>query len=154
MSSYVSLILDIVVLCALAATIVYARKLSGQFGEMRADRKAFEKLIDAINSASARADIATRSLREAAQASSDTLQDKINAARALAGELEIVVEAGDHLAGRLENLARRNPAPARETAPPRETPVERPSRDSSADQPRTRAEKDLLEALRAKQQSG
>ena len=154
MSSYVSLILDIVVLCALAATIVYARKLSRQFGDMRADRKAFEKLIDAINSASARANIATQSLRDAAQHGSDTLQEKINAARALSDELEIVVEAGDHLAQRLETLARRSPTPAREAAPSTTETVTEPRREPVTGQPRTRAEKELLEALRAKQLSG
>jgi hypothetical protein len=152
--NYAGLILDVVVLCALAATILYARKLSRQFADMRADRKTFEKLIEAINNAASRADIATRSLREAAQTGGDQLQDKINAARALADELEIVIEAGDHLAGRLEGAARRNPAPVRDIPLPREPLPERtaPERISAA-QPRTRAEKELLEALRAKQQS-
>jgi hypothetical protein len=159
MGNYAGLILDIIVLCALAATILYARKLSKQFAETRADRKAFEKLIEAINNATARADIATRSLREAAQASGDHLQDKINAARGLADELEIVIEAGDHLASRLEGAGRKSVAPLRETPVarepfPREDIAERnaPERISAA-QPRTRAEKELLEALRAKQQS-
>jgi hypothetical protein len=153
MSPYVSLIFDVIILCVLAATIVYARKLSVQFGDMRADRKAFEKLIDAINNATARADIATRGLREAAQSGSDALQDKINKARGLADELEIIVQAGDHLADRLEGQARRNPAPPRENiVSPRENlPEPRPL--SVAGAPRTRAEKELLEALRAKQQS-
>lgn len=170
MSSYVSLILDIVILGVLAATIIYARKLSRQFGEMRADRKAFEKLIEAINSATSRADIATRNLREAAQASSDILQDKINAARGLADELEIVIEAGDHLATRLEGLARRNPAPPPEAERSSRDPAssisprefaevlrgeapQKPLREQAPGQPRSRAEKELLEALRAKQQS-
>lgn len=179
MSSVVSLILDVVILGVLAATILYARRLSRQFAEMKADRKIFEKLIEAINSAASRADIATRNLREAAQQGGDALQDKINAARSLADELEIVIEAGDNLAGRLEGLARRNPsAPAAasksaraaatisprdaasisprefaETLFSRDDAPEKPLRGHAPGQPRSRAEKELLEALRAKQQS-
>lgn len=158
MSVYVSLILDVIMLGVLGATIFYARRLSKQFNEMKADRKAFEKLIEAINNATSRADAATRSLREAAQQSGDKLQEKINAARGLADELEIIVQAGDHLAERLETLARRNPSPSRdviEDAPAVERhPVDKPVAERpAASQPRTRAEKELLEALRAKQQS-
>jgi hypothetical protein len=154
MNPYVTLILDVITLAALAAAIVYARRLSRQFNEMRADRKAFEKLIEAINNATSRADAATRSLREAAQQSGDRLQDKINAARGLADELEIIVQAGDSLAERLETLARRGgPPQPKEAAPAAEKPAIEKTDKSSAGMPRTRAEKELLEALRAKQHS-
>lgn len=148
MNPYVSLVLDIVILCALCATIVYARRLSRQFGEMQADRKTFQKLIEALNGAATRADAATKSMREAAEGSGDDLQDQINAARTLADELQIIVEAGDHLANRLETLSGRAAAPLQSVAPPVAE-----ERQGSAQMPRTRAEKELLEALRAKQQS-
>lgn len=144
MSPSLSLALDVVILVALGAAIFHARRLSRQFAEIQADRKAFDKLIEAINNAAARADGATRALKEAAQQGGDRLQDRISAARGLADELEIIVEAGDHLARRLEALAERRQSPA-EPAPE--------DRKPAGQQPRSRAEKELLEALRAKQQS-
>lgn len=149
MNPYVGLILDVIILCVLAATIIHARRLSRQFAEMQQGRKTFEKLIEAINQAASRADVATKSLRAAAQQGGDRLQEKINAARGLADELEIIVQAGDSLAGRLEGLARKT-TPLREQAPPRHEYRPEPP---TAPQPRTRAEKDLLDALRAKRQS-
>jgi hypothetical protein len=145
LNASLSFIIDLTILGALGAAIFYARRLSRQFGEMQADRKAFEKLIEAINSAAARADHATKALKEAAQQGGDRLQERISAARGLADELEIIVEAGDHLAKRLETLAERRPPAA--PAAPESAP------DEDRRQPRTRAEKELLEALRAKQQS-
>ena len=151
MNPYIGLILDIIILCVLAATIIHARRLSRQFAEMQQGRKTFEKLIEAINQAASRADIATKSLREAAQQGGDRLQEKINTARGLADELEIIVQAGDSLAARLEGLARKTAAP-REPVPPRNENQPERIPDSRAE-PRTRAEKELLDALRAKRQS-
>jgi ABC-type transporter Mla subunit MlaD len=162
MNSYVSLILDVIILGVLAATIFYARRLSRQITAMQADRKIFEKLIEAINNASARADAATKSLRDAAQQGGDRLQENINAARALSDELEIIVQAGDSLAERLEKLARRNAQAPQESRSPRAeepqaerrvTEKPRAEKPEAASPLRTRAEKELLEALRAKQQS-
>ncbi|TAL30286.1 MAG: hypothetical protein EPN97_12750 [Alphaproteobacteria bacterium] len=151
MNPYAGIILDIIVLCVLAATIIHARRLSRQFAEMQQGRKTFEKLIESINQAAARADGATKSLREAAQQGGDRLQDKINTARGLADELEIIVQAGDSLAGRLEGLARRTSAPREPVLPRNENRTEKVP-DGRAE-PRTRAEKELLDALRAKRQS-
>jgi len=151
MGAWTGLIFDIAILAALAATIFYARRLSKQFNAMQADRKAFEQLIANLNIASSRAEAATKALKEAAQQGGDQLQDRINKARELSDELEIMVQAGDNLAERLQELAegsRKNSSPrAAESAEP-ETPP--PGNDA---QPRTRAEKELLEALKAKQQS-
>lgn len=151
MNPYAGIILDIIILCVLAATIIHARRLSRQFAEMQQGRKTFEKLIESINQAAARADGATKSLREAAQQGGDRLQDRINTARGLADELEIIVQAGDSLAERLEGLARRTSAP-REPVPHRDENRTDKIPDARAE-PRTRAEKELLDALRAKRQS-
>lgn len=143
------LILNIVVLAALAATLVYAHRLSKQFTDMQADRKAFEQLITSLNLASARAEAATQALKEAATQGGDQLQDKINKARALSDELEIMVQAGDNLAHRLQGLAEQG---RKANAP---MPDALPAADDAAPakQPRSRAERELLEALKAKQQS-
>jgi len=153
MGAYTGLIFDIVILAALAATIFYAHRLSKQFNAMQADRKAFEQLIANLNIASSRAEAATKALKEAASQGGDQLQDKINKARELSDELEIMVQAGDNLAERLQGLAegsRKNASAKAEKVSETETPVT-PGNDMP--QPRSRAEKELLEALKAKQQS-
>ena len=133
--------LDIVILGALAATVFYAWRLSGQIDRMQADRRAFETLISALNVAASRAEAAIKSLKDVSQDSGDKLQDKINGARALSEELEIMVQAGDALAERLQALAEKN---RRAAAPSAE-------REPETAGPRTRAEKELLEAVKAKQ---
>ena len=102
MGAYAGLVFDIVILVALGATIFYARKLSAQFSAMKDDRRAMEQLIAALNTASSRAEAAIKSLKEAATTGGDSLQEKINAARGLSDELEIMVQAGDNLAERLQ----------------------------------------------------
>jgi len=137
MNPVVSILFDIVILAALGVTIRYALRLSQQFTQMQADKKAFDTLIQALNLAASRAEAAIQALKEAATGTGDKLQEKINAARALSDELEIMVQAGDNLAERLNTLAEKS----RKAAAPDPEPV----------QPRSRAEKELLEAIKAKQ---
>jgi hypothetical protein len=150
MSPYIGLFFDVIVLGALIATIFHAMKLSRQFKQMQDDKRAFEALISALNVAASRAEAAIGSMKEAATDSGTGLQDKITKARGMAEELEIMVQAGDNLADRLNKLA----TESRKAAPPPAFAAD----DSAADdtqkqslQPRSRAEKELLEALKAKQ---
>jgi len=145
------MIFDIVLLAALGVVMYRAWQLSRQFAEMQANRAAFEQLIQALNVATQRAEGAITGLREAATESADAVQNKINAARALSDELEIMVQAGDSLAERLQNTAARHrPAPPDAPRAAEETP--RPAA-KPATAPRTKAEKELLEAVKAKQKS-
>lgn len=134
MMDVVSLIFDAVVLVALGATIGYAVRLSRLFDKMQADRQAFESLIQSLNLAAGRAEAAIRTLKETAVGSADTVQEKINTARGLAEELEIMIQAGDSLADRLSAAAQKR-APESAAAP-------------QGAQPRSRAEKELLEAVK------
>ena len=145
MNPLLSLSFDIALLTALGVTIFYCFRLSGQFNRLRANARDFETLIQALNLALASVAAAILSLKEDALGSGDALQDKINQSRALFDELEIMIQAGDSLAERLQALAEKNrPEPAREGGPP---PDKNPPREL---QPRTRAEKELLEAVRTK----
>lgn len=142
------LVLDIVLLGALGAVMHRAWILSKQFERTRADRAAFEQLISALNIAAGRAEEAIDGLKEAVQSAGDGLQSKVNSARALQAELEIMLQAGDSLAERLQTLAeksRSSHAPDNAPARPAAAPVAAP-----ATAPRTRAEKELLDALRDK----
>ncbi len=146
MSPMISLIFDIFILIAFGVTIYYCMRLSKQFNEMQANRKVFETLIQSLNVASARAEAVIRSLKESVTNSGDTLQEKMGRARALSEELEIMIQAGDNIANRLQATAEKgrrvevldNPTAVAEALKAEQTP-------------RTRAEKELLEALKAKQ---
>ena len=151
MSSFVTLFFDILILAALGVTIFYCLRLSRQFNQMQANRKAFETLIQSLNVASSRAEAAIRAFKEFATDGGDTLQEKIGRAQAMSDELEIIIQAGDNLANRLQDQAEKSRRAA--------TGDSAPNRATSDDlavgtAPRTRAEQELLEALRAKQKSG
>jgi len=145
MSPFINLFFDIALLTALGVTVFYCFRLSRQFTQMRADRKVFEILIQSLNVASAKADASIRSFRETAIGSGDSLQEKINRSHALFDELEIMIQAGDDLANRLQSLAEKS-----RRAVTSKGGIEVSKLDI---QPRTRAEKDLLEVIRTKQQS-
>ena len=150
MSAIVGLLLNILILAALGVTIFYCLRLSRQFNQMRADRKAFETLIQSLNFASARAEASIQAFRETAVGNGDILQDKINKSRAMSDELEIMIQAGDSLADRLQALAEKTRKPSTE---PEIKQPEIQQKQSPTGEPRTRAEKELLEAVKAKQQS-
>lgn len=149
MNSYIGLFFDVAILAALGATIFHALKLSKQINQMQADRRAFESLISALNVAASRAEAAIKAFKETATDSGDRLQDKINKGRAMADELEIVIEAGDNLAERLTQKASKARRPADEEI---DAPTAAPAPKAGME-PRSRAEKELLEALRAKQKT-
>ena len=157
MSPVFGLLLNILILAALGVTIFYCLRLSRQFDQMRADRKVFETLIQGLNTASARAEASIKSFKEVAVGNGDVLQDKINKSRAMVDELEIMIQAGDSLADRLQGLAEISGKAAaeksRRTSSVDAPEAQQPERHPLAAEPRTRAEKELLDAIKAKQQS-
>jgi hypothetical protein len=144
MNSFAALSFDIVLLAALAVAIFYCVRLSGHFNRMQADRRAFESLIQSLNLASAKAEAAIAKLKDTAVDAGETLQEKTGRARALSEELEIMIEVADSLANRLQALGER----ARQA---NVAPVSSAEVLESA--PRTRAERELLEAVRMKQKT-
>lgn len=143
-----SMIFDVAILATLGFTIVYCIRLSKQFTQMQADRRAFETLIQSLNVAIARADATLKNIRETAMQSGEALQEKNSRARAMADELEIMIQAGDNLANRLQTLAeagRRAHVTQGDNAPVEPLP--------DALKPRSRAEKELIEAMKAKAQT-
>lgn len=153
--SIAGLVLDVFILAALGATIFYCLRLSRQFNQLQADRKAFETLIQSLTVAASRAEAAIKSLKEAAIESGDGLQEKINNARSLFDELEIMIQAGDNLAERLQTLAEKGRRSVQSqgggTAEPRGLDDDDVSAVRVDKQPKSRAEKELMEALKAKQ---
>lgn len=137
MNATINLFLDIFILAALSFTVFYSMNLSKQFNKLRADKVAFENLIRSLNLASSRAESVINSLKETALSGSETLQEKISRSRGMIDELEIMIQAGDGLANRLEALASQRS---------RSYKTENNNSDL-----KTKAEQDLLVAMKAKQ---
>ena len=106
--AYLGTILDIVVLCALAATIFYALRLNNALTAFRGNRKEFEKLIADLSRNVDQAHSAIINLKDAGQAEADFLKEHADRAKRLVEELKDVMDAGEAMAGRLEALAEKN----------------------------------------------
>lgn len=149
MNAAVTIFFDIAIIGALGATIFYCLRLSKLFSQMQADKKSFENLIQGLNIAASKADMVIRTLKETVLESAETLQGKIAAGKSLSDELEIMIQAGDNLAERLQTLAEKG----RRANVPAEDLAEEGTAARPLTQPRSRAEKELLEAIKNKQQS-
>ncbi|QJE73003.1 hypothetical protein HHL28_07800 [Aerophototrophica crusticola] len=158
---FVSLLLDLAVIGLLVATIVYAVRLNKQLAAVKDSRVELEELVRGFAEATAQADGSVKAMRKAAQESGEALSSMITRGRALKEDLDQIVQAADSLANRLEAASGKarqavvpNPAPAaapgRPAAP---TPAQpRPAAapaatGAPASEPRSKAEKELLQAL-------
>ena len=104
----IGLILDVVIVVLLGATIFYAIRLSKYLDAFRSNRADMEYLIRELSSQITRAQAGVTALDDAAKQSGEDLQTLVTKARGMVEELSLMTEAGDNLAGRLENLATRN----------------------------------------------
>jgi hypothetical protein len=126
---------------SIATTIVLNRRLN----ILRGDRAELEKLTQNFREATDRADHGVVGLKVSAQ----SLQDRIESARALADDLEFLIERGGGIADRLEaevRAARRPEMRAKPLAPASNDA--RPKPREGLPQPRSAAERHLLAALR------
>lgn len=106
--SFLSIILDIVIVILLGFTIFYALKLSRSLNAFRAHRKEFDKLLDELTRSLGGAQQAMHSLKTTGTDAGRNLLDIVNKSRSLADELQILNQSGEKLAARLETLAEKN----------------------------------------------
>lgn len=175
-----SLILNGTILVLLAATIFFAARLSLNLRDFRASRKDLDQLVRDLAAHVTRAEGAIAGMRETAQEAGRDLQEIVNEAKTLSEELQLMSEAGNSLAGRLEKLAERNgrlaglppddgfAAPSRAKEPAGGFAIRDPefeagmggddtfAGDDEADDGafQSRAEKELFEALQGRQNKG
>lgn len=100
-----ALLTDIVVMSLLGATIFYAIRLSRNLEHFRQTRDDLHAVINDLSTHVHRAQQAVEELRAHAGQSAINLQTLITRSEEIADELQLMVQAGDALAGRLENLA-------------------------------------------------
>jgi len=103
-----SLVLDGLIIVLLIATIIYAARLSLYLKKFKESRSDLEGIITDLSKHIDKADNAVATLNDAIEKNSGELQVKMNKANAMFDELDIVVQSGDNLADRLEELAVRN----------------------------------------------
>jgi len=159
-----SLVVDIVVAVLLIVTICYATILNKRLGNLRRDRSELEKLAINFHASTARADESIGHLR----ASVDGLQEQIEKAESMRDDLIFLTERGSAAADRLEESVRLSRMGGAESLEPKlnakpampkpQTPEKKASESRfvvnesdriDASEPVSKAEKDLLKALRS-----
>ena len=100
--------LDIVIAILLIVAIIYAVRLTGYLKRFRDSRGELEQVIKQLSNQIQKADHATTGLNEAVDMSAHELTDRMDRARKMLDELELVIQSGDSLGKRLEDLAVRN----------------------------------------------
>jgi hypothetical protein len=104
----IGVVLDGVILIMLVVTVIYAVRLSSLLNSFRDNRAFIETLIAELSLSVEKAEQAIQGLRSSARESGRDLQSLINEASALSDELQIMTEAGDNMALRLEKVAQKN----------------------------------------------
>ena len=103
-----SLILDGVILVLLVVTILYAARLSLYLKRFRDSRADLETIITDLSKQIGKADKAIATLHKTVDESGADLQARMDRAHQMYDELEMIVQSGDTMATRLENLATKN----------------------------------------------
>lgn len=105
--SLIGFVLNGVLLVLLAATIYFAVKLSLSLGAFRNSRGELAALISELSRTIDQAQIAIAGLRESAREGGRELQEKIDTARTLGDELDVMASSGEKLARRLDGVMAR-----------------------------------------------
>lgn len=147
-------LLEIALICLLAATLLQALRLERALGVLKRDRAALEELVRGFNASTRQAEQGVERLRATADGAGRQVAQRIAAAQELKDDVAFLTERGERVADRLEALVRAgralSPEP-RYTAPepPRAAGPEPPAAPADAG-PRlhSQAERDLLRVLR------
>jgi Domain of unknown function (DUF6468) len=154
--------LDIVLVILLAATLFHAVRLERALGVLKRDRTALEALVASFNASTRAAEAGVERLHAATDGAGRHIQKQIDIATTLKDDLTFLVQRGEGLADRLDDLVRAS-RPALANA---EQSISRPSYAAPSYAPqaergpqvargtreepkvRSQAERDLLKALR------
>jgi chromosome segregation ATPase len=102
------IVLDGIIAVMLVATIFYVLRLTSYLKKFKDSRSELQTVVKTLSVHIEKAEKAIHELNEAVEVSSDDLQHRMNKANAMFDELDLVVQTGDALANRLEELAVRN----------------------------------------------
>jgi hypothetical protein len=145
-------VLDILLVVLLAATLFHAVRLERALGALKRDRSALEALVGTFNASTRAAESGIERLRVAADGAGRQIQLQVETATTLKEDLTFLVQRGEGLADRLDELVRAaRPSFLAGQQTDLRTPYTRPKeRETGEEEPRVRsqAERDLLKALR------
>jgi hypothetical protein len=166
MTSWVNLILDLVLIGFVAAGLVQASRLLHQLAGLRQGRLEMERFVQDFSAAILRAENGVKDLRQAARRSGDDLEKLVEKAGLIKDELQFIIGSADQIANRLsgnastavrpaaregerpaatDNAVSSSPEVVTSMAARKPAPTATPSFASSA--PTSRAEKELMQAL-------
>jgi hypothetical protein len=147
----VSLIFDIVMIVLLIVMIISCMSLSQRLRSLKDSRKAFEQLAAQFEEATKRADAGIKNLQNAATSTGEGLQNRLEKARALRDELAIMIDSAESLANRLAAVTPSTTTGASSRSMDLGAAAQPSQPAAPAADPRTRAERELFNALRAQQ---
>ena len=135
-------LLELALIGLLAATLFHALRLERALGVLKRDRAALEELVASFNASFRQAELGIDQLRAAADGAGRQVARQVEAGRAVQGDLSFLVERGERVADRLEQIVR--------AARPLAHEAPREPEPAAEHQPklRSQAERDLLKALR------
>lgn len=122
----VELLLNVIIICLLVPTIIFAVILNKRLEVLRSSRNDLGRLIEAFNEATTRAEAGIPRLKQAADSAGAHLKEQIQKAQALRDDMAFMVERAEASTARLEGALRPSPRPASEKAPSEAAPAARP----------------------------
>jgi hypothetical protein len=143
--------LDSLLVVLLMATLVHAIRLERALGALKRDRSALEALVGTFNASTRAAESGIERLRAATDGAGRQIQRQIDTASSLKDDLTFLVQRGEGLADRLDELVRAGRPTAATSLPTLPASYNRLAPQATReDEPRLRsqAERDLLKALR------
>jgi len=136
-------VLNIALIGLLTATLLHAIRLQRTLGMLKRDRAALEQLVAGFNASTRQAESGVERLRAALDGAGRQIARQIEAATALKGDLDLLIERGEQLADGLDRRVRQ----ARPAADVRDQAFA----DADIGEPervRSQAERDLIRALK------
>ncbi len=134
-------LLELALIGLLAATLFHALRLERALGVLKRDRAALEDLVSSFNASFRQAEVGIEHLRAAADGAGRQVARQVDAGKAVQGDLAFLVERGERVADRLEQIVRA-------ARPLLHEPIREPEPVPEQPKLRSQAERDLLQALR------
>ena len=140
-------LLETALIVLLGLTLVHAVRLERALGGLRRDRTALGEAVAGFDNSARYAGAGLDKLHSMTQETAQQLARKLEGAAVLKDDLAFLADRGERLADRLEQLVRAGRAV--DTTNPRELVGAVAHVDPELPRPRSKAERDLLQALRA-----
>ena len=108
----IELLINIIVICLLVPTIVFAVVLNKRLEILRNSRADLGRLIEAFNDATTRAEAGIPKLKQAADSAGSLLKEQIQKAQILRDDMAFMIERADAVSKRLEKASDSSPKPS------------------------------------------